>query len=102
MKAVITEAAWAATRTKNTFYSARYHRLAARRGKKRAVVAVGHSILKSVWHVLKEACEYKELGAEYLNQRMEQKRKNYLKKELEALGYKVKISRDDGPIPEVG
>ncbi len=95
-------AAWAATRTKNTFYSARYHRLAARRGKKRALVAVGHSILKSVWHVLKEACEYKELGAEYLNQRMEQKRKNYLKKELEALDYKVKISRDDGPIPEVG
>lgn len=68
LKAVITEAAWAATRTKNTFYSARYHRLAARRGKKRALVAVGHSILKSVWHVLKEACEYKELGAEYLNQ----------------------------------
>ena len=95
MKAVITEAAWAATRTKNTFYSARYHRLAARRGKKRALVAVGHSILKSVWHVLKEVCEYKELGAEYLTQRIEQKRKNYLKKELEALGYKVKISRDD-------
>ena len=102
MKAVITEAAWAATRTKNTFYSARYHRLAARRGKKRALVAVGHSILKSVWHVLNEACEYKALGAEYLNQRMEQKRKNYLKKELEALGYKVKIIRDDVPIPEVG
>ena len=102
MKAGITEAAGATTGTKNTFYSARYHRLAARRGKKRALVAVGHSILKSVWHVLKEACEYKELGAEYLNQRMEQKRKNYLKKELEALGYKVKISRDDGPIPEVG
>lgn len=96
----MTEAAWAATRTKNTFYSARYHRLAARRGKKRALVAVGHSILKSVWHVLKDTCEYKELGAEYLNQRMEQKRKNYLKKELEALGYKVKISRDDVPIPE--
>ena len=95
-------AAWAATRTKNTFYSARYHRLAARRGKKRALVAVGHSILKSVWHVLKEACEYKELGAEYLNQRMEQKRKNYLTKELKELDYKVKISRDDGPIPEVG
>lgn len=102
LKAVITEAAWAATRTKNTFYSARYHRLAARRGKKRALVAVGHSILKSVWHVLKEVCEYKELGAEYLTQRIEQKRKNYLKKELEALGYKVKISRDDVPIPEAG
>jgi hypothetical protein len=98
LKAVITEAAWAAARTRNTFYSARYHRLAARRGKKRALIAVGHSILKSVWHVLKESCEYRELGAEYLTQRIEQKRKNYLKKELEALGYKVKISRD-APIP---
>ena len=58
--------------------------------------------MKSVWHVLKEACEYKELGAAYLDQRMEQKRENYLKKELDALGSKVKISRDDGPIPEVG
>lgn len=101
MKAVITEAAWAATRTKNTFYSARYHRLAARRGKKRALIAVGHSILKSIWHVLKDTCEYKELGAEYLTRRIEQKRKNYLKKELEALGYQVKISRDDVPIPNV-
>ncbi|MDR2888200.1 MAG: transposase, partial [Bacteroidales bacterium] len=51
-KAAIVEAAWAATRTKNTFYSARYHRLAARRGKKRALIAVGHSILKSVYHIL--------------------------------------------------
>ncbi|MFK2039908.1 hypothetical protein ACIXHX_07240 [Bacteroides fragilis] len=101
MKAVLTEAAWAATRTKNTFYSARYHRLAARRGKKRALIAVGHLILKSAWHILNHTCEYKELGAEYLTQRIEQKRKNYLKKELEALGYKVNISRDDVPTPNV-
>lgn len=91
MKTVLTEAAWAATRTKNTFYSARYHRLAARRGKKRALIAIGHSILKSVWHVLKEGQEYKELGAEYVIKRTESKRKAYLKKELEALGYKVQI-----------
>jgi hypothetical protein len=91
VKTVLTEAAWAATRTKNTFYSARYHRLAARRGKKRALIAIGHSILKSVWHVLKEGQEYKELGAEYVIKRTESKRKAYLKKELEALGYKVQI-----------
>ncbi|WP_220392719.1 transposase [Bacteroides fragilis] len=101
LKAVLTETAWAATRTKNTFYSARYHRLAARRGKKRALIAVGHSILKSVSHILNHTCEYKELGAEYLTQRIEQKRKNYLKKELEVLGYKVNISRDDVPTPNV-
>ena len=83
--------AWAATRTKNTCYSARYHRLAARRGKKRALVAVGHSILKSVYHVLSKKKAYKELGADYLLKKQEAARKVYLKKELEKLGYKVQI-----------
>lgn len=92
MKSVLTEAAWAASRTKNTFYSAKYHRLAARRGKKRALIAVGHSLLKSVYHVLKDNCEYKELGGEYLDKKQEKKRKDYLKKELEKLGYKVGLS----------
>lgn len=93
MKAVITEAAWAATRTKNTFYSARYHRLAARRGKKRALIAVGHSILKSVLHVLSEVEGYKELGADYVNQRVEKRRRLYLKRELEKLGYDVALTQ---------
>lgn len=65
VKSVLTEAAWAATRTKDTFYSARYHRLAARRGKKRALIAVGHSILKTVYHILAENVSYNELGADY-------------------------------------
>jgi hypothetical protein len=82
---------WAATRTKNTYYSARYHRLAARRGKKRALIAVGHSILKSVYHILKGNEHYKELGADYLNKKIESKRKAYLKKELERLGYQVEL-----------
>ena len=90
--------AWAATRTKNTFYSARYHRLAARRGKKRALIAVGHSILKSVYHILNEKEHYKELGADYLNNKIEAKRKTYLKKELEKLGYQVDLN----PIKEAG
>lgn len=51
--------------------------------------------------MLKDTCEYKELSAEYLTRRMEQKRKNYLKKKLEALGYKVMVSRGDVPIPDV-
>lgn len=83
--------AWAASRTKNTFYNARFHRLAARRGKKRAAIAVAHSILKSVYHVLKDDVSYHELGAEYLNSRIEDKRKKYLKKELEKMGYTVQI-----------
>lgn len=94
-KSTLTEVAWAASRTKNTFYNARFHRLAARRGKKRAAIAVAHSILKSVYHVLKDDVSYHELGAEYLNSRIEDKRKKYLKKELEKMGYTVQIE----PIP---
>ncbi len=86
------EVAWAASRTKNTFYKARYHRLAARRGKKRAIVAVAHSVLKSVYHVLNNHMPYKELGADYLNSLMEEKRKKYLEKELKKMGYDVQTS----------
>ncbi len=93
VKTVLTEIAWAAIRTKNTFYHARYHKLAARRGKKRAMIAVGHSILKSVYHILSDMSEYKELGAEYLISRTEAKRKAYLKSELGKLGYVVELKK---------
>ena len=89
----MTEAAWAATRTKGTVYNARYYKVAARRGKKRALIAVGHSILRSVWHVLHNNVPYNELGAEYLTERMEQKRKEYLERELKGLGYDVTLSK---------
>ncbi len=90
-KTTLVEAAWAATRAKDTFYKARYHRLAARRGKKRAVVAVAHSITKSVYHVLKYNVPYHELGAEYLDSRVKKKREKYLKTELEKMGYAVQL-----------
>jgi hypothetical protein len=99
VKNVLTEIAWAATRTKGTFYKARYHRLAARRGKKRALIAVGHSILKSVYHILKDTCEYKELGADYLIERTKAKRKTYLKSELGKLGYTVEL-KEFSPVEE--
>jgi hypothetical protein len=60
-----------------------------RRGKKRAIVAVAHSILKSVYYVLKYNVPYHEPGADYLNSQMEKKRKKYLKAELEKMGYTV-------------
>jgi hypothetical protein len=72
--------------------------LAARRGKKRALIAVGHSILKSVYHILKAKEHYRELGADYLNSKIEAKRKTYLKKELEKLGYQVALK----PLPDAG
>ncbi len=93
MKAVITEAAWAATRTKNTFFSERYHRIAARRGKKRALIAVGHSQLISVYLILSTGARYHELGAQYVQTKIENKRKNYLKSELLKLGFAVSLTK---------
>lgn len=66
--------------------------MAARRGKKRAVVAIGHSILKSVYHILSTQSAYRELGADHINLRAEARRKSYLKKELEKLGYEVLLT----------
>lgn len=93
VKAVITEAAWAAPRTKNTFFSERYHRIAARRGKKRALIAVGHSQLTAVYLILSTGASYRELGAQYMQERMERKRKTYLATELKKLEYEVSLTK---------
>lgn len=93
MKSTITEAAWAATRTKGSYCSAKYHRLAARRGKKRALIAVGHMILKSIWHILHDNVSYNELGADYLTEKVAERRKAYLQNELKALGYDVSLTK---------
>ena len=63
-------------------------------GKKKALIAVGHSILKSVYHILKNNSDYKELGAEYLTSRTQAKRKAYLKSELVKLGYIVELKEN--------
>lgn len=100
-KQILTQAAWAASHTKGTFYHARYHRLAARRGKKRAAVAVAHSILKSAYYILRDGVPYNELGADHLNSRIEKRRKRYLQSELEKMGYKVQLAPSD-PVGPTG
>jgi transposase len=78
-------AAWTAVRTKDTFLKARYHRLAARRGKKRAIVAVAHSMLVSAWHMLTHRQPYQELGGDYFDQRKKEAKMSYLIRQLEKL-----------------
>jgi len=75
--------------------------LASRRGKKRAIVALAYSILKSVYHVLKDNVPYKELGAEYLDKRMEEKRQKYLKAELTKMGFEVTLKPVDEAVFEL-
>ena len=95
MKAVIVEAAWAATRTKNTFFSERYqyHRIAARRGKKRGLIAVAHSQIVAAYLILSTGARYHELGAQYQQEKIEKKRKAYLTAELKKLGYSVELEK---------
>jgi len=78
-------AAWTAARSKDTFLKARYHRLAARRGKKRAIVAVAHSMLVSAWHMLTYQQPYRELGGNYFDERQKETKVSYLIRRLEKL-----------------
>lgn len=69
VKAVLSECAWAASRTKGTYLSTKYKKISARRGKKRAIVAVGHSILRLVYHIINSGVRYSELGADFADKR---------------------------------
>lgn len=84
-KSIMTECAWCATRTKNTLFSAKYKRLAARRGKKRALVAIAAMMLKVVYHMLKDGTTYKEVGDNYLDDRRKQAQIKYYKDQLNKL-----------------
>lgn len=86
------EAAWGATRTKGTYYNARYHRLAGRRGKKRAVIAIGHMILKAVYIIVRDKVPFRELGSTYYSDRNEAALKRSLEKKYAALGYRVELT----------
>lgn len=93
MKAILTQCAWAATKTKDTYLCAKYYSLIGRRGKKRALVAVGHKILIMVYHILKTGVPYKELGHDYLSLRKEEKLVKGHVKRLKDLGYTVELKK---------
>jgi transposase len=91
LRRALAEAAWGASHKKDSYLAAQYRRLAARRGKKRALLAVGHSILGIIYHLLKENVEYKDLGAEYFDRLEPERLKRYLVKRLERLGYRITL-----------
>lgn len=91
LRSVLVEAARAAARTKDTYLSAQYHRIAARRGANRAAVAVAHSILTIVYYILKRKQTYIELGANYYEERKKETIVKQSIKKLEALGLKVTV-----------
>ena len=91
LRGVLTQLAHAAVRTKGTYLSALYHRLAARRGKQRAIVAVAHAIMRSVFHMLSRNEPYRELGANYFDERRRHYTVDRLARRIEHLGYRVHL-----------
>lgn len=89
--AALNQAAHGAAHTKNTYLAAQYHRLAARRGKKKAIVAVMHSILVMAYHMIQRKEPYKELGGNYFDQRNPGVTAQRLLNRLEKLGYQVSV-----------
>lgn len=92
LRETLVEAGWAAGRTKQTYLAAQFHRLKGRRGAKRAVVAVAHSILVIAYHILKEdGSVYEDLGPNYFDERSKDATTKRTVKRLERLGYTVTL-----------
>ena len=88
---ILTECAWAAARSRNTYLSAQFWRLGRRIGKKKAAIAVGHSILVIAWHLLANDCDYQDLGGDYFTQRDNDRQRQRALAQLQALGYRVTL-----------
>jgi transposase len=89
LRAALSEAAWAASHTKETYLASRYRRLASRRGKKRAIVALAHTILVSAYHMLSRQQPYHELGHNYFDEHKKASVIDRLVRRLAKLGHIV-------------
>ena len=92
LKRALVEAAHGASRTKRTYLSAQYHRLAGRRGSKRAIVAVAHTIVEIVFVLITRQETYRDLGANYFDERDKEAVKHRSVRRLEQLGFQVQLT----------
>jgi transposase len=92
LRTALVEAAQAAGRTRGTYLGAQFRRLMRRRGKQKAAMAVGHSILVIAWHLLTRSTEYQDLGPTYFDERDRRLVERTLVRRLEGLGYRVALT----------
>lgn len=92
LRGAMTQCAWAAGRTKKSYFSAHYKRIMRRRGKKRALVAVANSLMVVIYHMLKNGTEFHDLGPDYLDRLEPDRLAGMLVKRLEKLGHQVTLS----------
>jgi transposase len=96
LRRALCESAWAARGSKRSYFASQYRRLAGRRGKKRAILAVAHSILVIFYHMLKDDNrEYKDLGPDYFDRLAPERLKRSLVKRLQKLGYQVTLAPNE-------
>jgi transposase len=95
LKTTLVQCAWAATRKKGSYLQAQYYRIRARRGPKKAIVAVAASILTAIYHMLKDGTMYQDLGPNHFDAHANERQKNRLIKRLADLGYAVELA----PLP---
>ncbi len=91
LKTTLVSAAWAAVRTKDSYLQAQFHRLRARRGAKKAILAVASSMLTAAYHMLKNSVEYKDLGAGHFTRRDRSQIIRRLVRRINALGCDVQL-----------
>jgi len=91
LKRCLSQAAWGASHTKDTYLSAQFRQIAKRRGRKRATIAVARTILVIAYHILAEGCVYRELGGDYFDKLRPERLRRYYVKRLQKLGYEVNI-----------
>jgi transposase len=87
LKTIMTEVAWAAIKKKDSYFKDKYYRLKARRGAKRAIVAIAHRILLGLYHVIKDGAKFRDLGADYLTLKNKSQKVFHLRKQALALGF---------------
>jgi transposase len=92
LRAIMGEVAWAAAKKKDTYFYAQFHRIARRRGRNKAVIAVAHSLLVVIYHVLRTGRPYTELGADYFDRLDATRIERHHVRRLEQLGYTVTLT----------
>jgi transposase len=92
LRAILGEVAWAAARKQGTYFNAQYHRLARRRGKDKAIMAVAHSVLVCIYYVLRDKRPYTDLGADYFDHLEAARLERYHVQRLEQLGFTVTLT----------
>jgi hypothetical protein len=89
---VLLQAAWAAVKVKGGYFGAQFRRIAKRRGEKRAILAVAHSLLTVIYHVLKHGVLYEDLGADYFDRLAPERHARYHLRRLAELGFSVTLA----------